>query len=225
LHESVAEGNHGVLLAVGYTALAVDDRDMDAILGYAWPWRVVRPGAFADVVREHAGGDRELLSYADHLASEADDHRRAVEAVRDGSDVSWGYPPAALGHWAYFSEVMRHRDDPWEWKRESLVSGPLMKLWVGQDQSFVQFVGEPEGRRSLCVRAWDPGGPIRQHHERLVERLEGVGRDHGWDQETLGVPSRAKNACTAARFRLEGRSPKESAAFVEPLVGRLRGSS
>jgi hypothetical protein len=225
LKDTVPEGGHGVLLAVGYMALAVGDRDMQAITGYAWPWRVVRPDGFADIVREHAEGDLELLSYAGHLASEADDHRRAVDAVQRGSEVSWGRNSEALGDWAYFGEVIQHRRDPWKWDREWERSGALMKLWVGPDKSLVQFVGERGHRRSLCVKAWNPGGPIQQHYRRLVERLEGIGEEHGWRQETPRMPSPRSGSCAAARFPLQGRTPEEAAEFVDPLVSRLEGSS
>jgi hypothetical protein len=220
LIETAGESGHGVLLAIGYTALAVDDRDMDAIGGDTWSWRVFRPGTFADVVREHAGDDDELLSYARHLAREAEDQHLAVRAVQDGNEVFRGDEPTALGHWAYFSEVIKHRDDPQRWDREKLISGPLMKRWIGgPSEALVQFVGEHGNHRSLCVKTWAPGGPLAKYRDELIERVEGV--DWGWDRKEPRIPSRARNSCTAARFPLAGRTPEKAAAFVDELLSRL----
>jgi hypothetical protein len=220
LRETVGESCHGILLAVGYTALAVDDREMDAITGYAWPWRFVGPGAFADVVRDFAGGDRELLSYADHLAWEDEDQQRAVRAVRDGVDVSWGRAPTALGHWAFFSEVLRHRDDPASWTRSSLISGPLLTLWVvnrddGTSGDYLEFVGEKANQRSLCVKTYAPARRLSENRSRLIDLLEDL------KGETPRMPRRTSKTCTAVRFPLTGRSPAKAATFVDELVRRM----
>lgn len=79
--DSVPSNCHGVLVAVGYTALAVDDRDLAAIEGYRWPWRRVGPDALGRIVRDHAAGDRELLAYADRLDQEPREQAYAVQAV------------------------------------------------------------------------------------------------------------------------------------------------
>jgi hypothetical protein len=219
LREAVGEDCHGVLLAVGYTRLAVDDREMNAITGYAWPWRLVGPGAFADVVQDHAHGDRELLGYANHLAQEETDQRRAVQAVSDGGKVSWGRPH--LGHWAYFSEVVRHRDDPALWERKALISGPLLTRRIvehdGGVGDYVELTGEAGERRSLCVKTHAPAGALRSSRARLIDLLQELG------PETLKLPSARAKTCTAARFPLAEWKPKTVATFVGELIVRISG--
>jgi hypothetical protein len=93
------------------------------IEGYRWPWKRVGPALLSAIVRELCGGDRELLSYADHLDYEAECHSRALDAVRTGDPVTLGRTPQLLEHWAYFSEIIRHRDDAARWDRKTLIAG------------------------------------------------------------------------------------------------------
>lgn len=220
LRNSVDEEDHGVLLAVGYTALAVSDRDLAAIEDYRW--RRVPPGAFARIVREHARGDSELLRYADCLNSEADDHAEAIRAVRDGETVKGGREPQLLEHWAYFSEIVQHRDDVADWERGALISGPLMTLWVvrhGDDAGdYLQFMGEEPGR-SLCVKTWAQAGTglLASSRDRLIELLGDL------NPKTPKAPSATDKTCTAAKFPLNGIRPVEAAELATTLIGRLRG--
>jgi hypothetical protein len=221
LREAVAEEDHGLLLAVGYTALAIDHRDMEAMTGYRWPWRRVGPDALAPIVRAHANDDQELLGYADHLCREADDHARALEAVRNGTEVAWGREPRSLEHWAYFSEVIRYRHDAAHWERKALVSGPLMTLWVVDHDDgtgdYLEFMGEG-ARRSLCVKTWanQGSGLLRGNRDRLIDLLVDLG------PLTIKAPRNSAKTCTAAKFPLDGVRPREAAALAETLVARLR---
>ncbi len=217
LRETVPDGDTGVLLAVGYTALAIDDRDMRAISS---PWRCVRPGPFAAIVSQHADGDRELLHYADQLGCEADDHQRAIEAVQASSEVSWGRNPATLEHWAYFGEVLREREDVADWERKALISGPLMTLSIAPGDlagDYLEFMGEATGRRSLCAKTYAPPDQLAARRERLIELL----RDADESQETARPPRPSAKTCTAARFSLRGRTPTEAQQLVSTLVSRI----
>lgn len=220
LQESVAEEDHGLLVAVGYTALAVDDRDMRAITGYRWPWGRVGPDALARIVRMYADGDQELLSYTDYLQREADDHARALEAVRHGIEVTWGRVPRSLGHWAYFSEVIRYRDDAADWERKTLVSGPLMTLWVVDrddgTSDYLEFTGHGAAR-ALCVKTWadERSGLLSASRNRLIDLLADL------RPLTTKAPSASAKTCTAAKFLLDAVRPPEAASLAETLVARL----
>jgi hypothetical protein len=224
LTNSVPSHCHGVLVAAGYTALAVDDRDLAAIEGYRWPWRRVGPDALGGIVRDHAAGDRELRAYANRLDQEARDQADAVQAVAAERGVTWGRAPRSLGHWAYFSEVVRNRGDIAEWERKSLISGALMTLWVnkgGHSGDYLEFMGEGE-RRSLCVKTWAAPGStrLRERRERLIELFaETAG------QGPTRQPSAKAKTCTAVRFPLDGKLPGEAAALVDELVARLESKS
>ncbi len=220
LVETVPEDCHGVLLAVGFTALAVDDRDMAALDDYRLPWRRVGPDEFGRIVRDHADGDRELLDYADHLRREADAHESALQAVRDGQPVTTGRRPQVLGHWAYFGDVLRHREDIAEWQRKTLVSGPLVTRWIPERPDgtgdYLEFIGQGD-IRSLCVKTYAPAGSGRlpAARERIRERLDGL----PWRDSK--APSAKDKTCTAARFSLEELRPVEAAQLVEMLLDRL----
>jgi hypothetical protein len=216
LRETVPDGDTGVLLAVGYTALAIDDRDMRAISS---PWRCVRPGPFAAIVRQHADRDRELLQNADQLGCEADDHQRAIDAVRASSEVSWGRHPTTL-EWAYFGEVLREREDVADWERKALIGGPLMTLCIAPGDlagDYLEFMGEATGRRSLCAKTYAPTDQLAARRERLIELL----RDADESQESVRPPRPSAKTCTAARFSLRGRTPTEAQQFVSTLVSRI----
>lgn len=216
LRETLPEGLAGILLAVGHTALAVEDEDMEAIDQV--PWRCVRPDEFAAIVRDHAGDDADLLGYAECLDREAREHERARAAAYSGEQVVSGRGGAeALGHWAYFSEVLRRgKTQAQHWERKSLISGPLMTLWVNQGDTegdYLEFMGEG-GRRSLCVKTYAPPGALPVRRERLVELLT----DHPYKPETPRHPGARRKTCTAARFPLDGIPPEKAAGLVDDLL-------
>lgn len=220
LTDTVPRSCHGVLLAVGYTALAVNSRDMDALGGYTWPWNCVGPGEFATIVRDHADGDHELLGYADHLGREADDHSRAVDAARTGAPVDWGRHPMVLSHWAYFSEVVRLRKDAADWERKALISGALLTLWVvdaddGRSGFYLEFMGERTGR-SLCAKTWAPSGDaLLASRQQLLARVDGLGA------QPVKLPRAGAKTCTAARFALDEVPPVDASRLVDNLVARM----
>jgi len=220
LIETLPAGVAGVLLAVGCTALAVEDDDMRAI-GRV-PWRCVRPGDLAGVVRDHAGGDRELLVYADRLNRESREHDRARDAVRNGSKVTSERHRETLEHWAYFSEVLRARNDAPDWERKALISGPLMTLWVAagaEAGDYLEFMGEG-GCRSLCVKTYAPPGLLRERREQLIGLLQDMPKP----PEIPKTPGQAAKTCTAARFPLGTLRPADAAALVSVLVERIAPS-
>jgi hypothetical protein len=66
----------------------------------------------------------------------------------------------ALEHWAYFSEILRARQDARQWERQSLISGPLMTLWINGSEvegDYLEFMGERDGR-FLCVKTYARSG-------------------------------------------------------------------
>ena len=220
LRDAVPRDARGLLLALGYTALAVSKSDMDAIDGYRWPWRSVGPDELAAVVRSSADGDRELIGYARHLEREADDHKNARQAVRAGRRVTWGRRRLLLEHWAYFGEVIRHRNDAALWERKSLVSGPLMTLWVVDHRDgtrdYLEFMGQGADR-SLCVKTWaeEGSGLLSGSRDRLSAALEGLAG------ESTRKPAGSAKTCTVAKFPLDGVKPRKAADLVETLVARL----
>jgi hypothetical protein len=221
LRESVPSECHGVLIAAGYTAFAVDDRDLAALDGYERAWRRVDPDALFRLVGHNASGDVELTAYAERLKQEAGDHARAVEAVRNGTPVTWGRLPGTLEHWAFFSEAVRDRGDLPRWERKSLISGPLLTRWIRPREDsgdYLEFMGEGP-RRSLCVKTWaDPSsGSLEENRRSLIESLDGLGG------AVPRQPSGRAKTCTAVRFPLSGMRPAEAAALVEKLIGRLCG--
>jgi hypothetical protein len=218
LKETLPEGVAGVLLAVGRTALAVEDDDMRAIEPVSW--RCVRPAELASIARDHACGDKELLGYADRLDREACEHEAARIAVRDNAPVASARDATALGHWAYFSEAVGIRKDAPDWERKALISGPLMTLWVNWgevDGDYLEFMGERD-RRSLCVKTYAPPAALLARRERLVTLLA----DHPHKHDTPRLPGGKTKTCTAARFDLDAISPKNAADLVDDLIERLK---
>jgi hypothetical protein len=218
LVETVPTDCHGVLLALGLTALAVDVRDIAALTDYRYPWQLVGPDRFADIVREHADGDPELAAYAEHLAREADTHREASDAVREGRVVERGRKKQLLGHWAYFGEVLRHRKDTAEWDRKTLISGPLVTRWTPKHADgsgdYLEFMAEA-ATRSLCVKTYAPPGLLAASRARVRDRLDGL----AWHDSR--EPRVAAKTCTAARFPLAGVSCAQAADLVETVLERL----
>lgn len=224
LRATVPRAAHGVLLAVGYTALAVTDTDLASFDDeYDVPWRRIGPDRFAEIVRAHAGADRDLTSYAGHLEREALDHAAALDAVRAGRAVEFGRAPVALGHWAYFQEAISGRDDIAQWTRKTQVSGPLLTLFPEHLRRFdsgdyLEFMGEGE-RRSLCVKTYAPAGVGTLARAR--ERLQDLFDDFAGATRPRGRTSANDKTCTAVRWSLEDQLPSEAAALIESVVDRL----
>jgi hypothetical protein len=160
LRETVPADARGVLLAVGHTHLAVTENDMCHLDDdYEHRWRCIGPRQLAEIVEPHADGDAELAGYARHLRREADEHEAARAAIRAGQPVTSARDAQALGHWAYFGEVLAMRKDAYGWDRKTPISGPLVTWWLpGHTDGtgdYLEFMGEGD-RRSLCIKTHAP---------------------------------------------------------------------
>lgn len=224
LTETVPAEAFGVLLAVGYTALAATNGDLAALSPEPGRWRLVRPRRWAEIVRDHAGGDRELERYARRVLQEADEHDAALRAVAAEQPVgaSEDRDAQTLSHWAYFHEVLDGRDDVAEWERKTLVSGPLLTRWVvdhhdGEVGDYLEFMGHADGRRSLNVKTYAPPhtGALAESRRRLRELLADR------DPDEVKQPGAGAKTCTAARWWLDGVSPAEASARAAELQERL----
>lgn len=222
LTETVPADAFGVLLAVGYTALAATDGDLAALR--PGRWRLVGPRRWGEIVRDHAGGDHELERYARRVLQEADEHDTALRAVAAEQRVSASKDRDAqtLSHWAYFHEVLDGRDDVAEWERKALVSGPLLTRWVvnhhgGEAGDYLEFMGHPDGRRSLNVKTYAPPrtGALAESRRRLRELLADQHPDE------IKHPGAGAKTCTAARWWLDGVAPAEASAQAVELQERL----
>ena len=212
----------GILLAVGYTALAASEHDMRALGPEYGRWRLVRPRAWGEIVRRHADGDRELERYARRVLEEAAEHADALEAITAGRPVSASpdRDAQALGHWAYFHDVLRDRDDIADWERKTLISGALLTLWVidhdDHHGDYLEFMGEHD-RRSLCVKTYAPPntGELLTARARL--------RDLLGDYKTPSPkrPAAKDKTCTAAKWWLDDLTPEQASALVDELRARL----
>jgi hypothetical protein len=229
LRESVPDDCHGVLLAVGYTALAATQRDLDALRAAADEnsgrplWRLVRPREWGAIVRDHAPGDPELERYARCVLEEAGEHADALEAIAAGrpTTASPDRDAQVLGHWAYFHEVICDRDDVAEWGRKTLISGPLLTLWVidhDEDRGdYLEFMGHSDGSRSLNVKTYAPAGTGALAESRA--RLRRLFADHRPDD--VKQPGVNAKTCTPARWWLDDLSPRDASALADELQERL----
>ena len=223
LTETVPVDAYGVLLAVGYTALAATDGDLAELSPTPGQWRLVRPRRWAQIVREHAAGDRELNRYADRILQEADEQDSALQAVAAARPVmaSEDRDAQTLSHWAYFHAVLDRRPDVAEWERKTLISGPLLTLWVRDlDRTrgdYLEFMGHSDGRRSLNAKTYAPPGTGQLNASRT--RLRKLLAD--FDPADVKRPGAAANTCTAARWWLDDKTPRQASALVDDLCELL----
>jgi hypothetical protein len=150
---------------------------------------------------------------------EADDHAAALEAVTTGRPVAASEERDAqtLSHWAYFHEVLDGRSDVAEWGRKTLISGPLLTLWVRDlDDTrgdYLEFMAHSDGRRSLNAKTYAaPGaGQLDASRMRLRELLADL---HPKDVKR---PGSGDKTCTAARWWLDDHTPRQASALVDDL--------
>lgn len=227
LRQTIADGQHAVLLALGLTALAVEDSELLELRSPAqgYPWRCVRPSEFATIIQNHADGDRQLLAYAEHLRTEGAAHDEARDAAKAGSELPEDYEHRdvrGLMHWAYFSEVLRDllalRPED-EWHRKTYLSGPLVTLFITEDRAkrtgdYLEFMGEGRNR-SLCVKTFGPTELLLERCLRLRELTDPIQRDI--QRAPLRRPSARAKTCTVARFELADRLPGQAADLVRQL--------
>ncbi len=225
LTETVPPEGLGVLLAVGYTALAATDGDLAALSPKPGWWRLVGPRHWAEIVCQYAADDAELGRYGRRVEQEGLDHDNAREAVVTGHPVVAAEDRHArtLSQWAYFHEVLNRRSDVAAWERKTLVSGPLLTLWVKDFDDgrgdYLEFMGHNDGRCSLNVKTYAPpgAGQIQASRARLSELLA------EYRPEAVKRPGGEAKTCTAARWWLEGMTPDQASRFVDTLVTRLEG--
>jgi hypothetical protein len=221
LEATTPQDAHGVLLAVGCTALMVTPSDVARLEAYAQPWSLVGPREWAAIVRAAAGQDEAFTSYAERLDVEAAEHERARERVRVGRPVDFGRQEETLEHWAYFAEVAAHAGKERRWERKTLISGPLQTLWLKEwpDDSgaYLELMGQGRGR-ALCAKVWGSDSALAGRRRVIAEDLAGL-------EGTAGRrPPLGAKTCTARRWSLDRRTPAEAAELVEQLAQAIDGS-
>jgi hypothetical protein len=215
LREMTPEHAHGVLLALGHTALMVSPADLSALIGYARPWCLVGPREWAGIVRQ-ASDDQALAGYARSLEVEADDHERARARVRDGGRVDFGRHPQTLEHWAYFAEIAAETGLGRRWERKALVSGPLQTLWLPEwpdGGPYLELMGQ-RSTRTLCAKVWSVPGALPERQRLVAEGLAAFDGRRGMR------PSARDKTCTAMSWPLDG-PPAEAARLVVELEGAI----
>jgi hypothetical protein len=216
LREMTPEHAHGVLLALGHTALMVSTSDLSDLTEYARPWRLVGPGEWAGIVRQ-ASDDQALAGYARSLEVEADDHERARARVREGGRVDFGRHRQMLEHWAYFAEVADESGGGRRWERKALVSGPLQTLWLPEWHDggpYLELMGQGS-TRTLCAKVWSVPGALPERQRLVSEGLAALDGRPGMR------PSARDKTCTAMSWPLDGRSPAEAVRLLVELEGAI----
>lgn len=218
LTSTINEDDAGVLLAVGCTALAATQPELPR------NWRLVGPAEWATIVGAHTDGDEALTAYAKHVRDEAESHERARNAVNAGRPVERSRKGSALGHWAYFCEVVAYSAlDPssGSWERKTLISGPLLTRWIERDDApgrgvYIELMGHGGEDRELCVKCWADSDDLEALRDRVSQRL-----DNG-DPRPHRRLRRTTKCCTAWSTSLRDKRPHEAAACCDALANRLR---
>jgi hypothetical protein len=218
LTSTVDDEDDGVLLAVGCTALAATQPELPC------NWRLVCPVEWATIVQAHAYGDEALVAYAKHVHDEAEAHEHARDAVNAGRPVERSRRGSALGHWAYFCEVVKHSaldSSTGSWERKTLISGPLLTRWIERDDMsgrgvYIELMGHGGEDRELCVKCWTDNDL-----EALRDRVSRCLDDD--EQRQRRRLRNAAKSCTAWSTSLSGKAPREAAVCCDELVGRLLG--
>lgn len=218
LQEMTPEDAHGVLLAVGHTALMASPADLHVLTEYPHPWRLVGPGEWARIVRE-ASSDEALTAYARKLEDEAADHEHARARAREGERVDFGRHPQTLEHWAYFAEIAEMAGDGVRWERKTLISGPLQTFWVAEWPdgfgAYLELMGQGSARL-LCAKVWSAPEALSDR-QRLVS--DGLASFDGYEGRK---PSARDKTCTARNWALDGVSPTEAAQLIVKLERAIR---
>jgi hypothetical protein len=213
-----------VMLALGVTALTVDDADLSQD---GEQLHVVGTGRFAERISSVAGY---LPAWTDAYLDALKRETHANEAAR----VSARHGTLCIGedwrqevhehrkHWGFFSEVLDNLGDREKWERKTLISGPLMTRWCWWAKSafshldedaggaFLEFMGLRDGRRRLAIKAWS-----RDHLPRLQCALWNSAEPFTTLQRGSRVAG-SRKTCTVAHADLD--SPADAAA----LAARVR---
>ena len=218
LTSTINEDDAGVLLAVGCTALAATQPEMPP------NWRLVGPAEWAMIVEAHTNGDEALTAYAKHVRDEAESHERARTAVNAGRPAEQLRKGSALGHWAYFCEVVAHSAlDPssGSWERKTLISGPLLTRWIERDDApdrgvYIELMGHEGEDRELCVKCWADSDSLEALRDRVSRCLD---NDAPRAHRRL---RRNTKSCTAWSITLRDRRPQDAAVLCDELASRLQ---
>jgi hypothetical protein len=217
LQEMTPEDAHGVLLALGYTALMASSSDLRELTEYARPWRLVGPAEWASIVRQ-ASSDEAFASYARNLEAEADDHQRGRARVREGARVDFGRHPQTLEHWAYFAEIATEAGDRRRWERKTLISGPLQTLWLPEWSDggpYLELMGHGS-MRILCAKVWSEPSALAERQRLVADGLA------AFDGRAGKKPSARDKTCTARSWPLDGISPLKASRLIGELDGAIR---
>jgi hypothetical protein len=217
LQAMTPEDAHGVLLALGHTALMASPADLRGLIEYVLPWRLVGPGEWASIVRE-ASSEAALAGYVRRLDEEAAEHECARARVREGGRVDFGRHPQTLEHWAYFAEIAGEVGGEPQWERKTLISGPLQTLWLprwSDGGPYLELMGHGSVRL-LCAKVWSAPGTLPARQRLVSDGLASFGGRKG------RTPSASDKTCTARSWALDGRSPAEAARLIVELDGAVR---
>jgi hypothetical protein len=217
LEDTVAPPDRGVLLALGCTWLAATQPEMPS------QWRLVGPREWAAIVVDHLNGMPELETYARHVAEEAKWHAEAIERVNEGRRVAHGREATRLEHWAYFHEVVREVGGDQRWDRKTLISGPLLTLWIDApvgkgNGAYVELMGVG-GKRELCVKCWTHRHDLGAVQASVADRASMLPvMDQARRVRAVGA---SHKSCTALALSLDERRPQEAAAACIELSALL----
>jgi hypothetical protein len=217
LTSTINDDDEGVLLAVGCTALAATQPELPP------NWRLVGPAEWAAIVEARTHGDETLTAYAKHVRDEAESHERARKALNAGRPVEPSRKGSALGHWAYFCEVVAHSAlDPssGSWERKTLISGPLLTRWIERHGApggvYIELMGHAGEDRELCVKCWADSDSLEALRARVSRCID---KDESRSHRPL---RRTAKSCTAWSVKLRDKTPRDAAVVCDALVSRLQ---
>jgi hypothetical protein len=220
LRDTVAPPNRGLLLALGCTAMAATSEELPN------SWRLMLPREWAILLEANGRGIARLDDYRRHVEHEARCHAEALDRVRKGRAVEEGREPVTLEHWAYFHEVVAKTHIAGRWERKTLVSGPLLTLWLDVTQgvyasAYIELMGKGD-RRELCIKCGTEGRDPAEVQRKLSDALSDSGVLSGARRSRRASPG--DKSCTALTASLDGFLPSKAAVMCDEVATLLRGS-
>jgi hypothetical protein len=230
LKATAAPPHYGVLLALGLTALKLEQDDLGPDLEQ---WRVVDPAAWGKLLVAVGAVDhaRDLLTpYLGEIEREAREHE-AARAVAQSATKPRSLPPTTtrreggyLEDLAWLAEVRERLTNRHWWWTKTLISGPLMGYWPaewndGRTDVYLEFMCFDRSR-SLCLKA------AAQDPQQLItasQHLLDVAAEYGWHAPRRRAGSRAKS-CTAAWLDVTDYLPCRAAELVHEQLAALSGA-
>jgi hypothetical protein len=214
LEETVDPTDSGLLLALGCTALAVTKEELPP------NWRLLGPQEWAELLSIHGSDVAELDDYRRHVQEEATAHAEALRLVEDGQQAIGARVGVALDHWAYFHWVRHHAVAPARWERKTLISGPLLTLWLDNARGrYIELMAIGE-HRELCVKCWREDTPIIQMQQEAAEQLDDL--PFLENARRPRPPASSAKSCTALALSLAHILPRDSAQICDELAAALR---